>query len=528
MRSSRSAYLAIDKTERSLSNHCEWLPIVSYPKPFTLVWVVSTCTAIFAPAIALAQPIIPDNDGTGTLVTPESDRFNIHGGQTSGDGSNLFHSFQEFGLDAGQTANFQSCPEIQNILGRITGGNASLIDGLIEVTGSNANLFLMNPAGIVFGENAQLNVPSSFTATTATGIGLDGGWFNAFGTNDYTALVGTPNAFDFAIFEPGAIVNHGNLTVAEGSNLSLFGGTVVSTGTLQADGGEISVAAVPGENLLRLSAEGNILSLEVSPATSSFSLLNPRSLPELLTLGESIADADTLVVNPDGTVALTGSGLRVEDGDVAVAGGKNSEPNLRSGSAILAADRNLTLTESQLSTTDDLTLLAGDTLQVRDSIANPVLTEAGGNLSLRGTRGIDILALNHPQTPFVSGGDLSLASGGFISGDAHYSTGGNFSILTLDGEPGEFFSLIDPIIFANGDVTFGDYTGPSLVIEATGEITTGNITINGIDPNIADEPVLILRAGRTPTPITLAAGGTTTQEGTVFSAASTAAAPPRN
>ena len=499
---------------------------MSHPKPFTLVWVVSTCTAIFAPAIALAQPIIPNSDGTGTLVTPEGDRFNIHGGQTSGDGTNLFHSFQEFGLDAGQTANFQSSPEIQNILGRITGGNASLIDGLIEVTGSNANLFLMNPAGIVFGDNAQLNVPASFTATTATGIGLDGGWFHTFGSNDYTALVGTPNAFDFAAIAPAGIVNRGNLTVADGANLSLFGGTVVSTGTLQAEGGEISVAAVPGENLLRLNAEGNILSLEVSPATSSFSLLNPRSLPELLTLGESIADADTLVVNPDGTVALTGSRLRVEDGDIVVVGGENSEPNLRSGSAILAADRNLTLTETQLSTTGDLTLLAGDTLQVRDSIANRVLTEAGGDLSLRGTRGIDILALNHPQTPFVSGGDLSLASGGFISGDAHYSTGGNFSILTLDGEPGEFFSLIDPIIFANGDVTFGDYMGPSLVIEATGEITTGNITINGIDPNIADEPVLILRAGRTPTPITLAAGGTTTEAGTVFSASSTAATPP--
>jgi filamentous hemagglutinin family protein len=121
---------------------------------------------------AQCQPITPAADGTDTLVTPDGNRYDIHGNKLSGDGANLFHSFDKFGLDAGQIANFLSNPDIRNILGRVTCGDASLINGLIQVTGGNSNLFLMNPAGIVLGSNASLNVPASFTATTATGIGF--------------------------------------------------------------------------------------------------------------------------------------------------------------------------------------------------------------------------------------------------------------------------------------------------------------------------------------------------------------------
>lgn len=128
---------------------------------------------IFTTKAARTQPITSDGT-TGTIVSPNGNRIDITGGQFSQDGTNLFHSFGEFGLDSNQTANFLSNPSIQNILSRVTGGNPSLINGLIQVTGGNSHLFLMNPAGIIFGQNAQLNVPASFTATTATGIGLCG------------------------------------------------------------------------------------------------------------------------------------------------------------------------------------------------------------------------------------------------------------------------------------------------------------------------------------------------------------------
>ncbi|HEY9653117.1 MAG TPA: filamentous hemagglutinin N-terminal domain-containing protein, partial [Coleofasciculaceae cyanobacterium] len=157
------------------------------------------------PLIATPQPITPDTDSTtstNTQVNPDTNNpsiYKIEGGQTSGDGSNLFHSFSQFGLESGQTANFVvPNPSIANILGRVTGGNASLINGLIQVTDGNSNLFLMNPAGIVFGDNARLDVPASFTATTAAGIGFgSNGWFNATGPNDYASLIGNPSAFVF-------------------------------------------------------------------------------------------------------------------------------------------------------------------------------------------------------------------------------------------------------------------------------------------------------------------------------------------
>ncbi|MDB9514378.1 filamentous hemagglutinin N-terminal domain-containing protein [Kamptonema animale CS-326] len=157
--------------------------------------ILAIAATIVSAAVIQAQTIVPALDGTGTTVTPDGDRFNITGGQTSKDGANLFHSFQQFGLSEGQIANFISNPAIRNILGRVVGGNSSLINGLIQLTGGNSNLFLINPAGIIFGSNASLNVSAAFTATTATNIGFDSGWFNVAGANDYSRLIGTPSVF---------------------------------------------------------------------------------------------------------------------------------------------------------------------------------------------------------------------------------------------------------------------------------------------------------------------------------------------
>lgn len=403
-----------------------------------------------------AQSIAPAVDGTGTVVRTNSDRFNISGGSLSSDGTNLFHSFQQFGLNTGQSANFQSNSQIRNILGRITGGEPSIINGLIRVSGSNANLFLINPAGIVFGANSQLNVPASFTATTATSISFGGNnWFKAFGNNNYRNLIGNPNVLAFDLSQPGSIVNAGNLAVQPGQNLMLLGGSVISTGQLTAPSGNITVAAVPGNSLVRISQPGSLLSLEIEASRNSSLSFNPLDLPSL----------------------LTGSGVNVQgvqNGDVVA-------KTVKADTATLSAVNNLTLVESQLQTTGDLNLLAGNTVRIRDSLANPFVAHAGGNLYIQGNQNVDILALNHPQTPFVSGGNLTLVSDGIISGDAHFAAGGSFSMLNLLEKPGNFVSLYDPIIRANGDVTFGDYTGVALKVEATGSIVGGNITITGSD-----------------------------------------------
>jgi filamentous hemagglutinin family protein len=89
-------------------------------------------------------------------------------------GSNLFHSFQEFNIDNGSGAYFSNPESISNILSRVTGNNLSNILGTLGVLG-NANLFLINPNGIVFGPNARLDVGGSFFASTADSILFENG-----------------------------------------------------------------------------------------------------------------------------------------------------------------------------------------------------------------------------------------------------------------------------------------------------------------------------------------------------------------
>jgi len=266
---------------------------------------------------AQAEPITSAPDGTGTIVSPTGNRLDITGGSYSGDGANLFHSFSQFGLTPEQTANFLSNPSIQNILGRVTGGNASVINGLIQVTGGNSNLFLMNPAGIVFGPSARLNVPAAFTATTATGIGFGNNWFNAIGFNDYASLVGTPSAFAFTS-DSRAIDNQGQLGVNPGQSLALLGSAVVNKGTLTAPGGNIIVAAVPGENLVRLSQPGHLLSLEIQPSDAS--TLQMSSLPKLLTGSSGEDERGTTIVS--GTLDVSNPQVGQRGGTVYALGNK--------------------------------------------------------------------------------------------------------------------------------------------------------------------------------------------------------------
>ncbi|HIK12453.1 MAG TPA: CHAT domain-containing protein [Oscillatoriaceae cyanobacterium M33_DOE_052] len=445
--------------------------------------------------LVVAQ-VIPAPDGTGTVVEVQGNKYEITGGKTSADGANLFHSLQEFGLTQGQIADFMASPDIRNILGRVSGGNASIIDGLIQVSGGNANLFLMNPAGIVFGPNASLNVLGSFTATTATGIGFDSGWFEAFGNNDYGALVGNPNAFSFRIAQPGSIINVGDLAVING-NLNLIGGTVVNSGSLMAPGGDITVAAVPGSNIIRISQPGHLLSLEVESSGSGFSAV---SLPQMLT-GSKINHATTATVTDSGEVILSGSGLSVSNGDVVVVAGQ--KPLRIEGKTVnFAADNQLTLVSADLRTDGEMRLDAAGGVMVRDGSFT-----AGGNLSIQGDGSIDILAIPGANNyPFQSGGDITLVSNGDVYTDSHFGARGSFSIQKLGGDAAKLISRYDPIISAQGNVVFGDYTGVSLKVEATGAITTRNIIVTGpdttlgasSDPDAAilrNSPAVILRAG---------------------------------
>ncbi|MBD1813816.1 CHAT domain-containing protein [Microcoleus vaginatus DQ-U2] len=468
----------------------------------TCTWAVSLGFLLFSPA-ATGQQITPSPDGTGTAVNASRNQFNINGGQHSKDGTNLFHSFQQFGLKDGQVVNFISQPNIRNILGRVVGGDASYINGLIQVIGGRSNLFLMNPAGIVFGSNAQLNVPGSFLATTATGIGFGNNWFQAVGVNEYAMLTGTPSILNFGTAQPGAIANFGHLRVPNGQTLALIGGTVFSPGTLSAPSGQIAIASVPGENLVRISQAGHLLSLEITPSSNLDSAsvpLNPLTLSQLLTGGSS--NATGVTVNSDGSVQLTNSDLRVEAGDVAIgdtqATGANQNLAVSAQTATVSAARNLTLANRQLQTTGDLKLQAGEAVRIRDSATNSFVTDVGGNLTVQGGQ-IDIQARNHSQSLLSAGGRITLTSNGTVSGDALFKAGSDFSIATLQGSPGNFASSGGSTIVSGGNVTFGNYAGASLGVQAEGTIAAGDIAITSAS---SDRPQLVFTAGNLPTPLT--------------------------
>lgn len=338
---------------------------------------------------ARSQSIVPAADGTATLVTPNGQQYNISGGSLSNDGANLFHSFQEFGLSQGEIANFLANPQLQNILGRVTGGNASIIDGVLQISGGNPNLYLMNPSGIIFGPNASLNLPASFTATTADRIGFANGWFNATGPSSYGDLVGTPNQFAFTAAQPGSIVNAGDLAVSPGQSLTLLGGTVVNTGSLSAPEGQITIAAIPGESLVRVSQPGMALNLEIDPlqsqptATPHTPSPTPLSLPALLTEA-NFGNAAGVAVDTDGTVHLTGSGIALPTtaGTTVVSGSLNAASATGMGGEINVLGQQVALFDATLNASGETgggTVLVGGDYLGQGNVPNALHTYGDSN-----------------------------------------------------------------------------------------------------------------------------------------------------
>ncbi|MEH2257529.1 S-layer family protein [Nostoc sp.] len=275
---------------------------------------------------ALAQ-IIPDGTlgNNSSKITPNVDikgsaADRIDGGATRG--ANLFHSFQEFNVGESKRVYFANPTGISNILTRVTGSNISNILGTLGVNGG-ANLFLINPNGILFGNNARLDVAGSFVASTANsfvfGNGLE---FSA--TNPQTPstlLTVNPSALLFNQITAAPIQNNSvalagfnksgfdafGLRVADGQSLLLVGGNIsMDGGRLNAFGGRVELGGLASAGTVGLNVDGNNLSLSFPQKVqrADVSLINRAQINVRTDNGGSIA------INARNLELLGGSSLR--------------------------------------------------------------------------------------------------------------------------------------------------------------------------------------------------------------------------
>ncbi len=468
--------------------------------------VAATSASVFALPLARAQ-VISAPDGTGTVVTVNGNEFRISGGQQAG--TNLFHSFQQFGLNAEQIATFLAQPQLANILARVTGGDPSVIDGLLQVSGGSPNLYLMNPAGIVFGANASLNVPGDFFATTANAIGFDsGGWFEATGAlGDLALLTGRPNQFAFDLATPAPLVNAGELAVNPGQNLTLLAGQVLNTGNLAAPGGSITLSAVPGSRRVRLSQPGHLLQLEIEPprdAQGELLPVQPVDLPALLT-GSGV---ETGLTAAGEAIHFTASGQSVAPraGLTATGGSLTANSSAGAGGAIAVLGDRVALFGADLDasgTTGGGQVLVGGDYKGGGTVPNArrTLVDAGSRIQARAGENGDggrVILWADEATGFwgeidARGGELG-GDGGFVevSGKQQLVFEGEVDVTAAAGAAGSllldpenififsFFSgsLPDDSAIADGRILADDAPGDTLFLSGSALTSlTGSVTL---------------------------------------------------
>lgn len=344
--------------------------------PLAAMWGLATCQA---------QVVLDGKFGSSGALSGPNYQIPAELGSTRG--NNLFHSFSQFDLRAGDVASFSGPANIQNILSRVTGSRSSSIDGTLRSEIAGANFYFINPRGIVFGPNAAVDVSGAFAASTANYLRLaDDARFVASLAADDSVLSSAPvAAFGFLAGANGNLRVRGSLRSSPDSPLTLVGSTVSVTdgAKLEAMGSQIRVTGVSGAGEILAEVptgiQGGTLSPPASTKPGSIVIRGGRLVVENARISTSTTGGDIDVATTDSVEVSRGGQVTAE------ALGANRGGNILIESPAIRVD-------GQGSTVP--TRLAAETSSTRR-------TGAGGDVVLRS----DTLEV-------LSGGEISVSTFG--------------------------------------------------------------------------------------------------------------------
>ncbi|MGM3307453.1 two-partner secretion domain-containing protein [Anabaena sp. WFMT] len=368
-------------------------------RPFLLMLTTGLLTpGIMLTAIFLwnrgAMAQVTSDGTTNTIVNPSGNNFNILNGIEKG--NNLFHSFNNFSVPTGGSATFDltNTPNITTIFSRVTGGNISHIDGLIQTLNGNhpASLFLMNPNGIVFGQNASLNIGGSFVGTTANSIKFaDGIEFSAVnGNNSPLLTMSVPiglqlgdSTSQIQVQGQGndSIVPTSNLGIvaSPGKTIALVGGDVTFTGgVITALAGRIEVGAV---------GSGTV-NLTPTPAGWQLGYAQIENFRDIKFTGRSSLWNPDPVGNPFGGIQVVGRDITLDQSQLAAA----TVGNGQGGNITVNAERSLFLGGVNPSAQAPSAWIVNQVTPGATGNGGAIKIQAG-NLTLQDGAGIETLSL---------------------------------------------------------------------------------------------------------------------------------------
>ncbi|MEH1938792.1 MAG: filamentous hemagglutinin N-terminal domain-containing protein [Nostoc sp.] len=355
-------------------------------------------------------------------------------------GTNLFHSFQDFNVGVGRGVYFANPQGITNIFSRVTGGNSSNIFGNLGVLG-NANLFLLNPNGIVFGKNASLDLQGSFLGTTANSLVFPNGVeFSATNPQAPPLLaINVPIGLQFGS-QPGSITSQAvnKLSVGSGSTLALMGGEItLDSSYLFTQNGQVKLGAVTGDTTVGLNVNRSSLGFQfpenfgrapINLTNSSFIVASGNSAIELFG-GEIGLNGSSIFGSNGGSIVVDATQLNLNNGagiQSATSGAaKGGDIQIQASDAVTLANRSGIFSISSSSATG----AGGD---VRINAGKITITGDGDgqnsgiiSTSSRGTGNGGNLTLNTTESVNINGGFVSVVSRGV--GNA-----GNLTIRATD------------------------------------------------------------------------------------------------